>query len=123
MKQNLIFGMFLLCTTAFAQEQLDCSNPICTYCQINCGWLQLEKLDKKLNQQYQKTKRSLTESQQKLLLNQQRKWIKQRDETCRPEQPKEEMFTANYKLEAIECLSSQTSERTEQLKRWKLENY
>ncbi|QLI81854.1 DUF1311 domain-containing protein [Chitinibacter fontanus] len=122
MKQSFIFGMLFLYTTAFAQEQLDCSKPDCTYCEINCGWLHLEKLDKKLNQQYQKTKRALTESQQQSLINQQRKWIKERDETCWPKLPEEEMLTANYKLEAIECLSNQTSDRTEQLKHWKPEN-
>lgn len=93
---------------------------ICSFAQIDATgetdlYNELKKVDNELSITYKQALRNLTGDKRKVLKEQQRKWIKDRDKKCNNNQ---EGGVYENKLR-LDCLIQETIRRRTELKNWK----
>jgi len=94
--------LFLSMLVASPAQAFDCSKASTATEKLICSDSKLKQADDDLGQAWSKAQRQVSESEFKLLRLSQRAWLKSRDERC----------GHGSDAERIECLTSQTSERT-----------
>jgi len=106
-RKILLFTTLCLLSTIVLFAQTDATGETALY-------KELEKADKELNLKYKQTLKKLSIDKRKTLLNEQRKWIKERDLKCKNDK---EGGVYENKLR-IDCLIQETTKRTKQLITW-----
>ncbi len=104
---------------AWSQNILECDYSG-TQSQMNvCAKQEFQASDLELNRVYKQLKSSLTPAEYKVLLKEQRAWLKERDPKCEKEANDEAEGGSMWPLIFDSCRTTSTNARIEQLRQWK----